>query len=275
MHKIFSLLTMIAFSLSGLAQGEYAKEALSPNGGKVIIRGAAPPAETVRPVQESSAVVTTPAATTPSPSETIEILPTEEGHAVEELEKSRQKQMESYKKIDKAVEHLKDPILNPYDEIKKLGHKQLDAAALLDQRVIVILQKTFKDGLLTYVPEKEVRAMVLVKANGTFLESLFEHFPKLIDLSVDLLRDKYAFHGLLGILLRKEDLKTYGYIWLVIFIFGLFVKRRLVKPKWNFMKRFRWNMSINLILSSLSVFLFYQFFYVEITPTLNVIFKYF
>jgi hypothetical protein len=269
MLKIFSLFTILVFSLSGLAQGEYAKDPLTPNGGKVIIRGATPPTETVRPAQESPATVATP-----SPAAGSDILPTQEDHAVDELEKNRQKQMESYKKIDKAVEHLKDPILNPYEEIKKLGHKQIDAAALLDKRVIVILQKTFKDGLLTYVPEKEVRAMVLVKANGTFLESLFAKFPKLIDLSVDLLRDKHAFHGLLGILLRKEDLKTYGYMWLAIFIFGLFVKRRLVKPKWKFMKRFSWNMSINLILSSISLFLFYEFFYVEITPTLNVIFKY-
>lgn len=273
MLKIFFfLLICLTHTLPGLAQGEFAKDPLTPNGGKVIIRGGTPPADEVVPAAAVAPVISAPQAPT-SPA-TADPTPPQEDNTVEELQQNRQKQAESYKKIDTAVEHLKEPILNPYEEIKKLGHQQLDAAALMDKRVIAILQKTFKDGFLTFVPENEVRAMVRVKINGTFLESLFAKYPKLIDLSVDLLRDKHAFHGLLGILLRKEDLKTYGYIWIAIFIFGLFVKRRLVKPKWNFLKRFRWNMSINLVLSLISMTLFYQFFYVELTPTLNVIFKY-
>ncbi len=253
MPKFFSLLILIFLSLPGFSQEETVKEPLSANGGQVTIRQS----PDVSPADESSIQAPTP----------------NEDSDIREIENARQKNLEKMKLVETATKPLAAPMLNPIEEMQRLGHKQLDAAALMDDKVLAIMQKVLKAGLLSKLPVEEVRKMILDKVKGSQLEGLLTRFPKLLDFCVEMLRDKEALSGLMGILIRKNDLKTYGYVWIAIFLFGLFIKHRIIKPKWPFFKRFRYGMSVNFVLSIISLYVFYSFFSQELAPTISIISK--
>jgi hypothetical protein len=252
MPKFLFLFVLIFLSLPGFSQEETVKEALSENGGQVTIRKS----PDVSPKDE----LTTPAT------------PPNEDSDIREIN-ARQKNLEKMKLVEEATKPLADPVLNPIEEMQRLGHKQLDAAALLDDKVLAIMQKTLRAGLLSKLPPEEVKKMILDKAKGSYLEGLFKQFPKLLVFCVEMLRDKEALSGLMGIMMRKDDMKTYGYIWLGIFLFGLFLKNRIIKPRWPFFKRFRYSMSVNAVLSITSLYVFYSFFAQELAPTLSIVSK--
>lgn len=268
LFKFLFILILGSLSLSALVQAEAELKPLSSAGGSVVIQGASSEASSEAPSVSAQETIVPPEGNESA-------VNNQDDSDLKELEEIQEQRFKKVAKIEKALDPLKDPILDPIEEIKKLGHNQLDAAALLDKKVIGILQNTFKDGIFSDLPSSEVREMIFFKSRGTLLGSLFDQFPVLLDIAVDLMRDKKAFHGLLGVMLRKEDLKTIGYLWIAFFIFGLFVKRRLVKPKWPFLRRFRWNMTINLLLNSIYFYIFYQVFSIELAPTLTIILKHF
>lgn len=251
MPNSFLLLSLFFFTLSGLAQEEVKKDALSDEGGRVIIRESAPAAAAETPVAEQA----------PVSADEADII---------ELEKAREKQLKQMELVQKATDPLKAPLGNPVEEMKKLGHKQLSAVALLDDKVVALLQQTLKEADYSQITPEYVRQSIKEKVKGHFFESVFERFPKFLDIAVDLFCSKEAMSGLLGIFARKDDLKTYGYVWLCIFVFSALVKKRIVKPKWSFLRRMRWSLSITLLLTSLSLAVFYNFFSEELAPTISI-----
>lgn len=252
MPKFLSILFFLLLTLPGFSQEE-TLEPLNPNSGQVTIKG-----NPQVPVAEAD--VAAPIAN-------------EDTDDIIELEDARLAHLQKIQQIEAATKPLAEPVLSPLEEIKKLGHTQLDAAAMFDKKVVAILQKTFRDGLLSKLPPEDVRTMILEKVKGSHLESLLKEFPKVLDVLVALLRDKEAFAGLLGIFARKDDLKTYGYICIGLFLFGMFVKSRIIKPKWTFFKRFRYSMTVSIILTSITFYLFFSYFGDEIAPTIDVISK--
>lgn len=259
MPKFFTFVFIAFFALPGLCQEETIKEPIIPGGGHVIIRN------------NPDAVPNTPPETT-APDAEVPVSLTEEEMLVEEAQLDRQKQLDSIQAVQNNTEPLTQP-MNPLDEIKKLGHEQIDAAAMMDDRVLAILQDVLKQGTMGKLAEADVKNMIREKVKGSFLEKVLKRFPSLLNISSDILRDKDALSGLIGIMRRKEDLKTYGIIWIVLFFFGLFIKFKLVKPKWRFWKRFRWKFTINTCISALSFYLFYSYFSVELKPTIDIFAK--
>lgn len=254
MPNLLTLFSLFFFSLSGLAQEEVKKDALSDEGGQVIIRETAPAA-----------------ASEPEAAQEAPVAADEED--IVELEKARQEQLKKAQMVQQTTEPLKAPLGNPVEEMKKLGHKQLGAVALLDEKVVALLQQTLKDADFSKLTPEIIRQSITEKVKGHFMEDVLNRFPKLLDIAVDLLRSKEALSGLLQIFARKEDLKTYGYVWLAIFVFSALIKRRIVKPKWSFFRRMRWSLSITILLTSISLGVFYHFFSEELAPTLGIIQK--
>jgi hypothetical protein len=250
MPSFFILIFLSFLCLPGFAQEDIELEPISRGGGKVIIQGAS---------EQGSAP--------------IEVQPQviHEDADVAELEAIREAQQKKIKMVEAAAEPLAKPLRNPLEEMKKLGYEQITAAALLDDKVLAILQRTLKERPVATLPIEKVKVMILENSKGSILADLFERFPRTLNFVVDFVRDEKALPGLLDILLRKDDLKSYGYIWLVIFIFGLYVKSRVIKPKWVFKKRFLYSLSFSLVLSSISLYLFYSLFSEEITPSLSVL----
>lgn len=259
MPKLLISILVLLISLSGFAQGEVRKEPLTPGGGQVIIRSSIDHGQTEIPAADSAAPETAPVAV-------------DDESIVDEAKQDQLNQIEKFKKVESATA----PILNPKNlgsELEELGHKQLTAASLMDDKVIAMLQKNLSSGANAKLFESDVRANILAKVKGSFTEKFFVQFPKLLDVAVDIVRDKDALSGLIGIMVRKSDLKDYAYISIAIFVFSLFIKNRVVQPKWNFGKRFIWSMWLNLFFTSISFYLFYTFFSVELGPTLRIFSK--
>jgi hypothetical protein len=251
MLKFLFLLIFFSMSLPGFSQEGAVKEPLSPEGGQVIIEN--------RPEV--------------SPEESVE--PTaNESQDVEEVEAARKEYFAKMKQLENSTIKLDQPILNPIDEMQKLGHKQLNTAAILDDKVIALMQKTLKMGLLSNVSSEELKKLILEKIKGSNAEGFVNKFPKLLDVFVEIVKDKDALSGLLGILIRKDDLKEYGYLCLALFVFGLYVKSRIIKPKWPFFRRFRYGLTASLVLTAINLYLFYSYFKEELGPTFSVISKF-
>ncbi len=173
------------------------------------------------------------------------------------------------------IEEAKNIQLNPIEEIQKLGHKTIDAATLMDDRVVDILQKAMRTTDLHKADPKALREMILTQVEGKPLEKIFKKYPKLLDISVDIFRDKEAIASLIGILKRKDDLKTYGLICIGIMIFGWLIKKKLIDKDWPLFKRLGASFIISLGLSIASLGYFYKTFEAELGPTVRIISKHF
>lgn len=182
-------------------------------------------------------------------------------------------QQKNIKLVETVSDPIANPLKNPLEEIRQLGFEQITAASLMDEKVLAILQRILKEHPFSSLSPDEVKALILERSKGSVVADVLKRFPKLLDLAVDLIRDEKAIPGLLGIFSRKNDLKSYGYIWLVIFIFGLFIKSRVIKPKWAFKKRFLYGLAFSLLLSSFSLYIFYSLFSEELSPTLSLVAK--
>lgn len=274
MPKILILVLITLLSLPGFSQEgttepsataqtetpeqptEIKKEALTPGSGQVIIRG-------------------TPDTPDENPEETgISHDPSvNEDATVEEIEAAREKQLEKMQMIQKTTEAVGKPLLNPLGEIQALGHNQLNAAALMDDKVVAILQKMIQEGHMGRISHDALKAQFAEKAKGTFWEKVITKFPALLEIAVEVIRSKEALGGLLGIMARKDDLKTYFYMWLAIFVFGAYFKHRVIKPKWPFLKRMAFSLTISLVLTTASLSIFYNFFSEELSPTISIVAK--
>jgi hypothetical protein len=241
------VLFLVFIALPGFAQED------NDGGGKVIIRET-PASEVIEPPPEEIPVVD------------------EDQAFIDAAEADRLEQLKKMKAVEAATAPIAEA-KNPIQQIHDLGYEQIDAAALMDDKVIAILQQTLREGAMGKTSDEDFKKMLRDKAKGTMMENVFRRFPKLLSIVSDILRDKDSLPGLLGIMGRKEDLKTYGYVWVVIFIFGIWIKGKLVNPKWDFGRRFKWKFCISLILGSISFGIFYALFGNEIDPTLAIIGK--
>ena len=265
MLKILTFILVSFLSLPGFPQGEIRKAPLSPGGGHVTIRGSTPEAP----------ATASPNAEAPQTTDENEAF-------VDEALEDREKQLEKIKQIQEplgidaaelVVQNTEGDAGGNEDELKKLGYDSLTPKALMDERVLVLLQKQLKEAGLSKLSDQEVKTLIQEKTKNSFWGRTFAKFPKLLNTAADIVRDPEAMPGLLGVFVRKQDLKDYGYIWIVIFIFGLFFKSRVIKSDWDFGRRFFWGLTLNLGLSSISLYIFYTFFKVELTPTLRLIGK--
>lgn len=263
MPRFLIVLFFALLSLPGFSQEETetppaaestttTKEALSPGGGQVIIHGHAE-----EPVESL-----------PGSSDTRN-----EDAIVNELEAAREERLKKLQMVEKATEPLKDPIKNPLKELQELGHKQINAVALMDSKVQAVVQRLIKEGHMARISADALKAQIMTNVKGSFWENILTRFPVLVDIFVEVVRNKEALGGLLGILIRKDDLKNYGYIWLAIFVFAALIKNRIIKPKWPFLKRMAFSMTISLVLTVTSLAIFYNFFSTELDPTLQIIGK--
>lgn len=178
--------------------------------------------------------------------------------AIEDLEVSKRAQ---------ALNHAPVGIL---EDLKKDASK-IDLKALLDPKTMEILKQTIKNGRIQDLPPTQIRAMILDQVKGRPMEKVFEKFPKLLDITVDIVRDPNAFNGLLDILPRVDDLTFFGYCSIGLLLLGFLLKRFFVRKNASFSKRFLVSILIHTIVTLSAFGLFYSMFQKQISPTLKVI----
>lgn len=171
----------------------------------------------------------------------------------------------------KAKSLISNPThFDAFSELKKIGHHDLTVMSFTDERVIKILQRVLEDNPLKKAPREEVRQMIRLKVKGHILEGILNR-PRVLETLVEIMKHPVALSRLLGIFLRKEELKTYMYIWLGILIFGSLIKRIYVTSRWEGLERFIISFGISLMLTFASLTVFYQMFYHELSPTVEII----
>lgn len=195
----------------------------------------------------------------------------DEDKHLQELEAQRRRQMEMAVKLDESRQNLQNTTYNAVEELKKLGHENITAASLLDEKVVKIVRKLLVDSPIRQMPREKVKALILDKSKDNALGPFLLETPKALDFLTDVLMDKEALPALMGIFLRKDDLKYYFYLWVGFVIFGYLFKRFFVPVEWVGWKSITASIAINLVVAGLCLTVFYRTFNDELDPLLRVI----
>lgn len=197
----------------------------------------------------------------------------DEDKHIRELEAQRQKRMEMAVKADKSRQKIQDSTSTAFEELKKLGHENITAASFADERVVRVIRRLLKDNPLRKFPRDKVKSLILDKAKDNYFGTFLSDHPKVLNLFTDILMDKEALSSLMGIFLRKDDLKLYLYIWIGILILGFLIKRIFIPKEWGGWRKVLAGLSVSFLLTVLCLGIFYNMFSDEIGPLLNVVNK--
>jgi hypothetical protein len=149
--------------------------------------------------------------------------------------------------------------------------EKLKKSSILDKKVQELLQKTLAEAKLWEKKPEDIRKMIEEGAKGEYTEKIFKTFPKLLDLSVNMLKDKEAMPQLIKILSKNQLLEQYGII-LFIMMLGLWlVKKYIFPPEPNLLRQAFTDLCFVLTASACSIGLFYIFFIEEVSPTVTVL----
>ncbi|MFP5384708.1 MAG: hypothetical protein ACLGHN_01425 [Bacteriovoracia bacterium] len=192
---------------------------------------------------------------------------------LEELEAERRKQTEVAVEINKVHEGLKEKVFNFPEEMRKLGHEELNMAALADDKVLDLFQKALKENQLRSLPREKVVEHILNKSAGTPAYSLFKKNPKFLNIAVDFLRDEKALPAAIIMLKRRDDLKLYFAIWIGLMILSWLFKKAFFNPNWGKFRSMVMGLFVTIIFSGISLGTFYKMFYEELSPMMAIILR--
>lgn len=247
---------LVVFSLPGHSQeGEPTRPEDLPQRVHIINSPSAEPAPT------NSQPVNQPEAVNP------------EDDTVDELTRLRVEEAQAAMKAHEASEKMKQKVFNGPEELAKLGYQSLDGAALLDEKVIKIVQKMMDNSPLKGASRKEVVDLMYEKLQGQPGEQFLKNNPRLLYAFADILRDDKAMPAVIGILARRDDLKIYLVIWLSLLIAGMLIKRFYFKKqkKWSPTKQFLMGTALSLSITVVSFSIFYNMFEKELSPAGKII----
>lgn len=192
---------------------------------------------------------------------------------LEKLEADRKKQTEAAVKLNQVSEKVQTSVLSAPEQLKKLGYETVTPAALLDKKVVKLVQKMMAESTLKNASHEEVRNLILDKAKGKPLEGFLNSSPKIVNCLVDILRDPKALSSMVGLFLRRDDLKLYFFIWLGLMITAWAIKRFAFNKKWPRSKTIVMGLLVSLSATTISLTTFYNFFHAELSPTAEIMVK--
>jgi hypothetical protein len=203
--------------------------------------------------------------------EETRILTEEDIQEMFEAEQQRQKSEETAASALQAhIETEKKSPFNMAEELNKLGYKKIDYGALMDERVVEILRRGFKESGLSKLSDDEVKNMLSDKARGSFMENIYAQYPVLLNISADIMRSEDAMPAVIGIFKRKEDFKQYLLILILLWIAGFSLKRILIHPDWGFLRKNFFGLMVSLGVMCSSMTIFYKVFHKELQPTVLI-----
>jgi hypothetical protein len=192
---------------------------------------------------------------------------------LEKLEADRRKQTEMAVKLNQVSEKVTSSFLSAPEHLKKLGYETVTPGALLDKKVVKLVQEMMANSTLKNASHEEVRNLVLEKAKGKPIESFLNESPRVVNVIVDILRDPKALSSLVGLLLRREDLKMYFFIWLSVMIAAWAIKKYTFSKNWSGVKRFVMGLMVSLLATTITMTTFYNIFHAELSPTAEIVLK--
>jgi hypothetical protein len=156
-------------------------------------------------------------------------------------------------------------------ELQKAGFKSLEAKDLLNEKVVALIKRAFKENSIGEQPVEIQRAIIMGAVKNQPIEKVFLHYPKLLDIVTALVADKEAIPSLLNIVVRKNDLKIFGWISLSLLVSGFLFRKFIVSKKAGFIKRLLIRTCLGLGLACTSMTIFYHMFEAEVSPTIRVV----
>lgn len=164
--------------------------------------------------------------------------------------------------------------ISSQDELKELGYDSITIWALMDERVIRYLQNGLKSGGQD-LPLETVKEIILEKAKGSAFHDFLKNNPAFLNGLADLMRNRRAISSFLGLFLRKDDIRTFGFIWLCFLVMGWLIKKMFFKPEWPKWKHALLSVSVTLLVVYLTMFTFYHVFEKELSPSVKIIQKHY
>lgn len=193
---------------------------------------------------------------------------------IENLDIESNSQHKKAFQLDQTREALAGKVVNLPEELNKLGYDSLNLAAIMDEKVVGLLRETFKNNPMQNMSDEEVRKVILEKMKIGSLRSYLREHPKLLNVFIELVKDKKALPASLGIFIKKETLKIYFSIWVFILIVVWALKRfHIKKQRWTPGTIFFACILINLSATFVSLSIFYNMFHEELSPSANIIVK--
>lgn len=202
----------------------------------------------------------------------------DDAEAVNEVNES-ETQVESQDKT-KVETQVETTATNPASDIdKKLEEDKSgflsgllpDMNAPMSDLMKGAMKEFLKENPLSKLPPEEVKSMIMVQVTGKPMEQVFKKNPKLLDFVVAWLRDKKALPSLMGILNKQKELKQYGIAFFVVFILSFILN---LMSKGTLISRIFKKILITIGALSLNFGIFYWFFRAELSPTVDIIFRY-
>jgi hypothetical protein len=190
----------------------------------------------------------------------------EDEEFVQELESERANQYEQAIKLNKAREDFEGVGDKMAENIQKMGN-----SSFYDESFRNAFKDVFSNNPLHALSVEEVRSRILEGVKDKPGEKIFIKYPKTLDISVDILRDQDALMSLMGIMERKDDLKSYFYFWLGLIIFSLIYKRFFFSKQWNYFQRLFMSLLMTVFVTVTSFGAFYYLFKKELKPTISII----
>lgn len=192
---------------------------------------------------------------------------------IEQIEEHRRKQGEVARDIEKVNEGLKDKVINFPEELKKLGYQTIDSSALMNEKVISLVQEAMAARPMKNLSKDQVRSLVITSFEGKALENVVTKNPLVLDILVEILRDEKAIPKALGLFLKKKELKIFAVIWIGLILLGWLFKKIFFNKRWSGLKTFVYATFINLVITCLVMISFYYMFSNEISPLVDVIYN--
>lgn len=156
-------------------------------------------------------------------------------------------------------------------ELNNAGFKSLEAKDLFNEKVVAIIKRAFQENRIGEQPLEIQHAIIMGAVKDQPIEKVFLRYPKLLDVVTALIADKEAIPSLLNIILRKNDLKVFGWISLSLLISGFLLRKLITSRKAGFFKRLFIRTCLGLGIACTSMTIFYHMFEAEVSPTIRVV----
>lgn len=157
-------------------------------------------------------------------------------------------------------------------DLKGFGKNTDTLTSLVDEKSIKSLQSTLPN-LFKHVSQEQMRTIILEKAKGSRLDGFLKNNPKILNALIEIIKDDHAMPSLLGILLRRDDLKIYFFIWLSLIIGSWVARKMIFKYEWSKVRTLLTGIFMSLCVTAISVSIFYNIFQTELSPTVNIVIK--
>lgn len=190
----------------------------------------------------------------------------QEGSSEHDIHEFEGKQAEMPETLDEA-----SPVAGYFDELKKLGHSEINLKTFNDPKAIPWIKKILSESKIDQIPEAKVKLMLKNQFKGTIFDKIFNLFPVTLDIFTAVVRDSKAMPSLIGIFGQRGLLKIFFCVWFATLLLFYYLRKVFISPNAKTYVKIPASILFSLSFSAVSFMIFYYMFTEEVDPTVKVI----